>query len=196
MIVSLWRFELRVSRHLESVKECQVTGAEDVSLLLGRALEMISTPEWVSLCTGRHSVLLEGSDESTESVVLFLAPYLCRPVVWKPRHAPVALPSGGCGALVLQNVGALSRPEQAELLRWLENSSDRTQVVSTTVQPLFPLVERGLFDEALYYRLNIMLLCVDAGDSGGNPAAPSLRWENPSRTARCRLSAKPRELSS
>jgi hypothetical protein len=139
---------------------------------------MISTPEWVSLCAARHNVLLEGSDESTESLVLFLAPYLCRPVVWKPPHAPVALPSGACGALVLQNVGALSRPEQAELLRWLDNSTDRKQVVSTTVQPLFPLVERGLFDEALYYRLNIMLLCVDASGHDANPAAPALPLGN------------------
>ena len=135
---------------------------------------MLSTPEWVSLCAERHNVLLEGSDESTENVLLFLAPYLCRPVVWKPPHAPVALPTGGCGALVLQNVGALSRPDQAELLQWLENSTDRKQVVSTTVQPLFSLVERGLFDEALYYRLNVMLLCVDASGHDGNPAAPSL----------------------
>ena len=134
---------------------------------------MISTPEWVSLCARRHNVLLEGSDESTESVLLFLAPYLCRPVVWKPPHAPVVLPSGGCGALVLQDVGALSRPEQSELFRWLENSIDRKQVVSTTVQPLFPLVERGLFDEALYYRLNVMLLSVNARHDG-NPVAPSL----------------------
>jgi hypothetical protein len=138
---------------------------------------MISTPEWVSLCARRHNVLLEGSDESTESLVLFLAPYLCRPVVWKPPHAPVALPSGACGALVLQNVGALSRPEQAELLRWLESSTDRKQVVSTTVQPLYALVERGLFDEALYYRLNVILLCVDASGHGWHPAAPSLPQE-------------------
>lgn len=135
---------------------------------------MIATPEWISLCAGRHNVLLEGSDESTESVLLFLAPYLCRPVVWKPPHAPVALPSSGCGALVLQNVGALSRPEQVELRRWLDSSTDRKQVVSTTVQPLFPLVERGLFDAALYYRLNVILLCVDASGHDGRPAAASL----------------------
>ena len=59
-------------------------------------------------------------------------------------------------------------------LRWLENSIDQKQVVSTTVQPLFPLVERGLFAEALYYRLNVMLLCVDASGHHGNPAAPFL----------------------
>ena len=31
-------------------------------------------------------------------------------------------------------------------------------IVSTTAHPLFPLVARELFDEALYYRLNITLL--------------------------------------
>ena len=163
-----------------------MTRAEDVSLLPGRGLEMISTPEWVSLCAGRHNVLLEGSDESTQSVVLFLAPYLCRPVVWKPPLATVALPSGSCGALVLQNVGALSRPEQAELRRWLENSTDRKQVVSTSVEPLFPLVERGLFDEALYYRLNVMLLRLDASGHDGNLAAPSLPLGKSVTDARCR----------
>jgi hypothetical protein len=30
--------------------------------------------------------------------------------------------------------------------------------------PLFPLVVRGLFDEALYYRLNVVLLRIDSGD--------------------------------
>ena len=144
---------------------------------------MISTPEWVSLCAGGCNVLLEGSDESTESAVLFLAPYLCAPVVWKPPHAPFALPSQ-CGALVLQNVAALSRQEQAELLRWLENSTVRTQVVSTTVQPLFPLVDRGLFDEALYYRLNVILLCVGSSLDSGNRAAPSLPLGKSPHTAR------------
>ena len=50
--------------------------------------------------------------------------------------------------------------EQAALLRWLEG--DRKQVVCTTAQPLFPLVDRGLFDETLYYRLNIARVAVGA----------------------------------
>ena len=55
---------------------------------------------------------------------------------------------------------ALDRHEQAALLRWLD--ADRKQVVSTTAQPLFPLVARGLFDKALYYRLNVMLVSIDS----------------------------------
>jgi hypothetical protein len=130
-----------------------------------RGLELISTPEWRSLGRQRHSVLIEGSDESTDGVLLFLAPYLRKPVLWKPSEAPYSRPTGECGALVLQNVAALSRPEQSELLRWLDESDGRTQVVSTTARRLFPLVERGLFDEALYYRLNVVLLCVDSSSS-------------------------------
>jgi transcriptional regulator of acetoin/glycerol metabolism len=59
----------------------------------------------------------------------------------------------------------LNREEQSALFRWLDESNQRTQVVSTTAQPLFPLVGRGLFDEALYYRLNVVHLCVDSSSA-------------------------------
>jgi hypothetical protein len=119
-------------------------------------------PEWRSLCTERPNLLLEGSEESTEGVLLFLAPYLRKPVLWKPSQVPFVNPTGECGAFVLQNVAALDREGQSDLFRWLDEADRRTQVVSTTSQPLFPLVARGLFDEALYYRLNVVLLCVDS----------------------------------
>jgi hypothetical protein len=123
-------------------------------------------PEWRSLCTERPNLLLEGSEESTEGVLLFLAPYLRKPVLWKPSRGPFVYPTGECGALVLQNVAALGREEQSDLFRWLDDSNGQTQVVSTTAQPLFPSVARGLFDEALYYRLNVVLLCVDSSSAG------------------------------
>ena len=122
-------------------------------------------PEWRSLCTERPNLLLEGSEESTEGVLLFLAPYLRKPVLWKPSRGPFVHPTGECGALVLQNVAALGREEQSDLFRWLDDSNGQTQVVSTTAQPLFPSVARGLFDEALYYRLNVVLLCVDSSSA-------------------------------
>jgi hypothetical protein len=137
----------------------------DVVVTLGQGLDLISTPEWRSLCRERHNLLLEGSEESTEGVLLFLAPYLRKPVFWKPSPAPFTRSTLECGALVLQNVAALGRPEQSELLQWLDESNGRSQVVSTTAQPLFPLVGRGLFDEALYYRLNVVLLSVDSSSA-------------------------------
>ena len=76
---------------------------------------------------------------------------------------PPELPTDPCGALVVQNVSALDSDEQAALLRWLD--ADRKQVVSTTAQPLFPLVASGLFDKALYYRLNVTLLSIDSTEA-------------------------------
>jgi transcriptional regulator of acetoin/glycerol metabolism len=62
------------------------------------------------------------------------------------------------GALVVHDISALTAPEQDRLLGWLDDPHRRTQVVCTTTEPLFPLVARGLFDETLYYRLNVILL--------------------------------------
>jgi transcriptional regulator of acetoin/glycerol metabolism len=40
---------------------------------------------------------------------------------------------------------------------WLA-SSNRPQVVSTASAPLLPLVEAGVFNDALYYRLNTVYI--------------------------------------
>ena len=55
--------------------------------------------------------------------------------------------------------------DQRRLCDWLEITAGRTPVVSTTRQPLFPLLEAGTFAETLYYRLNILCFQVTEGDS-------------------------------
>lgn len=126
----------------------------------GLGLQLTSTSEWRSLCTWQHNVIFEGPEHATESLLLLLEPHLRTPTLWKRAPMPLALPTDECGALVLRNVSALDRHEQAALLRWLDG--DRKQVVSTSIHPLFPLIASGLFDEALYYRLNVMLLRIDS----------------------------------
>jgi hypothetical protein len=120
----------------------------------------LAASEWESLRTWRYNVLLEGPRPSTDALVRLLVPHLPRPVLWNPIHTPYALLARECGALVLQNVGALARGEQNRLLRWITESNQRRQVISTSAHPLFPLVACGLFDEVLYYRLSVMLLRV------------------------------------
>lgn len=129
------------------------------------------TGEWRSVCTARHNVLLEGPAASTEAVVRLLEPHLREPVAWKRPRAPLELPTGECGALVLQDIAALGGEEQTRLLGLLDDGTRRKQVVSTTTHPLFPLVARGLFDEALYYRLNVVLLHVVGSRFKASPIA-------------------------
>ncbi|MGE3510651.1 MAG: hypothetical protein AB7N65_17395 [Vicinamibacterales bacterium] len=110
-------------------------------------------------------MLLDGPDDSTRHLLRLLEPYLTTPVLWRSLPAALARPAEGCGTLVLQNVGTLGRSDQTDLRRWLDDSGEHTQVVSTSARALFPLVERGLFDEALYYRLSAMLFSIGPGDA-------------------------------
>lgn len=137
-----------------------VTSVANVVLSHGPGPELLSTPEWRTLCTRRHNALFEGPAHVTESLLLLLQPYLRTPTVWKCGSMPLELPTNGCRALVMHNASALGRHEQAALSRWLD--ADGRQVVAATTQPLFPLIARGLFDEALYYRLNVMRLSIDS----------------------------------
>jgi len=108
-----------------------------------------------------HNMLLEGPEASTGAVLRLLVPRLCEPVVWKRGGEPFARPTGEIGTLILEDASNLDRDGQAQLLQWLDDVNPRPRIVCTTARPLFGLVESGLFDVDLYYRLNVMLLHVD-----------------------------------
>jgi hypothetical protein len=112
------------------------------------------------LCATRHNVLLHGPAEAIDAALALIAPSLRSPLVWKKAESKFDPPVGTIASLILQDVGSLTQAEQIQLLGWLDNAKVRPQIVSTTTVPIFPLVERGVFDAALYYRLNIMLLDV------------------------------------
>ena len=132
----------------------------------------VSTPdtvyetEWRSLRTRPCNLLLEGSEAATTAMVLQLRPHLRAPIVWKQRGASLLLPAGEGDTLILQDVASIGPSEQQRLLKWLDEMARPVQIVSTTETPLFPLVARGRFDSALYYRLNVMLLHVHANAAG------------------------------
>jgi hypothetical protein len=134
-----------------------------VAVAEGLDPEVIATPEWHSVSTRQHNAIFEGPEEATDDVLRLLQPYLRTPAIWNRAPMPLEFPAHGGGALVLRNVCALDRHEQAALLKWLE--VERKQVVATTTEPLFPLVAMGRFDEALYYRLNLMLMKIDSTDN-------------------------------
>jgi hypothetical protein len=123
--------------------------------------------EWRSLRACRHNVLLEGSLSATNAVLGLLEPHIRGPIVWNGPQTPLNLPGGELGGLILRGVADLSAGDQTRLLAWLGGPGSRTQIVSTTERPLFALVARKLFDETLYYRLNVVLLHVGSKDEAG-----------------------------
>jgi hypothetical protein len=157
----IWTGNLECAR-CSNAQDALVTATVEVDDVERTTFSLVSTPEWRSVCTWRHSILLEGSRISTEAVLLLLGPSLRDPVAWRRPGTLFQIPRDTSGAFIVQDIADLSRAEQGRLLMWMNESSRPKQVVSTTTNPLFPLVARGQFDETLYYRLNVVLLRVDA----------------------------------
>jgi hypothetical protein len=106
----------------------------------------------------RCNVLVEGDGADTGALLRLVLPQTREAVVWHRPYAPLELPDRQTNTFILRNAASLSAGDQARLLDWSSETGWRTQIISTVESPLFTLVESGLFDATLYYRLNIMLL--------------------------------------
>jgi hypothetical protein len=104
--------------------------------------------------SARANMLIEGSERAIDAFIAGLYPWLLEPVC-SLLPGELVLPTA-TGTLILRDVGALALAEQDALLRWMDELPRRVQVISATSNPLFPLVERGMFRAQLYYRLNIV----------------------------------------
>jgi transcriptional regulator of acetoin/glycerol metabolism len=108
------------------------------------------------------NLLLNGVDSANRERIESSLVRPRRPITrWQPGE-PLVLPSSAAaGTLILQDVGLMPHDDQLRLMTWLEHAAGRTRVVCTTSASLYDYVEAGAFSEALYYRLNILL--VDVG---------------------------------
>ena len=109
--------------------------------------------------TQRTNLLLLGAPGATGLVLQRVDLGLREPILtWRPGQ-PLVLPTYGHPAtLILHEVDKLTSLDQHTVLRWLDHSSGRIRVVSTTSEPLWPRVQTGTFNEKLYYRLNTVCL--------------------------------------
>ena len=55
----------------------------------------------------------------------------------------------------------LDTADQHRLNHWLDQRVGDVRVIATTPEPMYELVEREQFLEALYYRLNVV--CIESG---------------------------------
>ena len=71
------------------------------------------------------------------------------------------LPSEPVQGLVVRDVERLTRDHQEQLVEWLNGPGFQTRIVATSGKSLYPMVERGEFSDALYYRINMITLLLD-----------------------------------
>jgi hypothetical protein len=114
--------------------------------------------DWRIACGGGFPVLIVGGPDSLEHSLLLLTPHLARPVCYWSGDGP--LPSAvKVKTLVVRHVDRLVPRRQLDLMGWLDEAARAgARVVSTTSISLVDRVSAGLFLDALYYRLNTMVL--------------------------------------
>ena len=107
----------------------------------------------------RPNMLIVGHDAAVERALARLRPHLIAPIAdWAPRGVAIS----AIRTLIVKHVEALTQAEQARLMELSADVECSVQVISTARAPLFPAVERGVFNDALYYRLNVVLLNLPA----------------------------------
>ena len=106
--------------------------------------------DWQLLLKTQPNVLIEGPKTATEAALRRVLWHSVEPVVEGDRHPTM---------LVIRDVAKLPANEQQRLLGWIENG-ERSQILSTSDQSLYPLVAQGRFSADLYYRLNVVRLDV------------------------------------
>lgn len=111
------------------------------------------------------NLLLIGSPVATRAVLEDLRPSLAAPVVcWDAVASD--LPEDPVGSLIISDVTGLTPGHQRQLLEWLNDGPRRARVIALATSPLFPRVERGLFSDGLYYRLNTVTILLDRQPDG------------------------------
>jgi hypothetical protein len=125
-----------------------------------RVLPAELTLEWNAVASEHCNVLVEAVPAVAAPVLAVLRGHLRAPIHEYNPNAGNPVPEPTEGTLILLEVASLGPRQQAKLLRWLTDRHGSVQVASTSSEPLFPLVERGAFDAALYYRLNVVRIAI------------------------------------
>lgn len=110
------------------------------------------------ITTSHHNLLLVGSSPATDAMLHALEPHLRQPLLKCEPKTGVVLPQPDQGTLILSELAWLDSTQQAHMVRWLNQVYARVQVICTSSQPIFSLVQAGAFLDELYYRLNVVRL--------------------------------------
>jgi hypothetical protein len=117
----------------------------------------IPASDWEALVTTRANTVVVGNEDAALRVWTAVWPTLQKPIYWVEADR-LSLPQQSAGTLILQGAHALSASAQQRMFDWLDRDAHATRVLTTASHTLYRLVENGTFSEALYYRLNMLLL--------------------------------------
>jgi hypothetical protein len=119
----------------------------------------VAADDWNVLQTARPNVLLIGSDQAVAGFLPLLLPLLQPPITDCP-NGTLTLPAALSGTLILRDVQRLVAGDQQRVSVWMAESARRTQVISTAPAQLYPLVERQVLSEPLFYCLNVITIAL------------------------------------
>jgi hypothetical protein len=116
--------------------------------------------DWHTIVRARPNILLCGQKPFTDACLSALKPYCPVPLEMVLRFNVKTLSEIHEGAVILENINDYSYTEQRHVSDWLEQSD--VQLIATTPRSLLDLIQRGRFNEQLYYRLNVVYLDLPA----------------------------------
>ena len=96
-----------------------------------------------------------------DAAIAHLVPLCAPPFHFCRFPGPLTLPASTSGTLVLTNITELRLDQQLALYDWLESGTATTQIVSLSESSPSPLIEEGMFFEALYGRLSTVSVAVE-----------------------------------
>src|SRR5213080_2233137 len=108
---------------------------------------------WVAAQKPGKHLLVECDPGGFEALAAQAAALCVPPVRWCRIPGPLQLPVDRRGALLLNDVAALSIEDQISLFDWLGGGAGDLRVISGTSSPMAPLLASGRFLEGLFNRL-------------------------------------------
>jgi hypothetical protein len=107
----------------------------------------------------RVNLLVVGAENEVAALIGSMWPGLVTPIAVRYRDEPLRLSAvPPFGTFVIYDLETLTCEEQDALHLWLRTGHRRARIVSSASGSLFPMVESGVFNDGLYYRLNVVTI--------------------------------------
>jgi Sigma-54 interaction domain len=126
--------------------------------------------DWAAIMEAKPNVLICGESMFIDSFLHMLSRH-CAPPLRRIAHSGAlgSLSNIGEGTVVLENADRYNVPDQKMVLDWIAYTGAGIQVITTTGNPLFDLVEQGQFLTSLFYRINTVYLELSCPAEGNLP---------------------------